>query len=169
MEQLAVKLSGSWESLPAPQMIEGGSTCWWRGSSTSLPVSTVDTRLGLNTPSETEQIPVWRQRIQYRGDLQQLWPGLWIRGWTGEERESRGNIFTSYSVNWGLIFGPNRRWLCVVRTKTQDMTRQAGERTKGEILITKLRVKYKRPKKQDWRGKTERTNWQRKTGRSGLK
>lgn len=51
-------------------------------------------------------MPVWIQGIRYRGDLQQLWLGLWIRGWGElESRTSatcRAGIFSRYSVNLGL-------------------------------------------------------------------
>lgn len=60
----------------------------------------LDTRAGLNSASETDG------GIRYRGDLQQLWLGLWIRGWGElESRTSatcRAGIFSRYSVNLGL-------------------------------------------------------------------
>ena len=67
-----------------------------------------------------QRMPVWRQGIQYSGDLWWLWSGLWpwvsedrrgVKGqrtkyWTsltGRKTVSRQNIFTSYPLNGGFI------------------------------------------------------------------
>ena len=43
----------------------------------------VDTRLGLNTDTETDRQQVWRQ---YGGDLWRLWSGMRGQGGCGQER-----------------------------------------------------------------------------------
>lgn len=45
-------------------------------SSTGLSSLPVNTRSGHSVPHQWQ--PVWRQKIQYGGDLQWLWPRLWL-------------------------------------------------------------------------------------------